>query len=507
MRGLRTNVGDLTHNFVLRHRADVVAVTETWLNEEVEPTFGKVPGYSHWVRKDRENRAGGGVAACFRDGLQTQELEVPLPQQMEALFFRVVLADNSGLLLCVMYRPPRQGRAPLDFLTEELDTLLQRHQCSHVVVAGDLNCHLEQGAYDDLMEVQGLTNHVTFPTHVRGGMLDPVLSDLPDTSVCCQQLGPVGSSDHYAVLVRVELNMTREDAVPRTIWLWGRADWPSMRYALEETNWEEILVVDAEELAQAFTTKLLALQQRHVPSRVYLSRPGDPAWFGFRCKAAAEAKHAAWLRYKRHPTRHNKALHKAACKRVVAACRWAKRRHQEDLKRKLCGPGVGAKTWWSLIKERQGANHQDTIPPLLRTDGSTATSSWDKASLLAASFSKKMRVGDPERPAPHLPLETGSTITHVPVTTGQVEELLRAVEASKATGPDNVSPQTLKNCAKELSGPLSAVFTTCLREKKSGPQCGRRRELFRSTRRTRGLYPAITGRSPCSRWWARCWSG
>ncbi|XP_045130533.1 uncharacterized protein LOC123515742 [Portunus trituberculatus] len=385
-----------SHNFALRHRADVVAVTETWLTGEVEPTFGKVPGYSHWIRKDRENRAGGGVAACFRDGLQTQELEVTVPLQTEALFFRVVLEDNRGLLLCIMYRPPRQGRAPLDFLTEELDTLLLRHQCSHVMVVGDLNCHLEQNAYDDLLEVQGLTNHVTFPTHVRGGMLDPVLSDLPETSVRCQQLGPVGSSDHYAVLARVELNATREDAVPRTIWLWGRADWPTMRRALEEINWGETLVGDAEEQARALTTKLLILQQQYVPSRVYLSRPDDPAWFGFRCKAAAEAKHAAWLRYKRHPTQRNKALHKAACKRVVAACRWAKHRKQEDLKRKLCGPGVGGKTWWSLVKERQGAKHQDAIPPLLRPDGSTATSSWDKASLLATSFSNKMRVGDPE---------------------------------------------------------------------------------------------------------------
>lgn len=107
VRGLRTNVGDLTHNFALRHRADVVAVTETWLTGEIEPTFGKVPGYSHWIRKDRENRAGGGVAACFRDGLQTQELEVTVPLQTEALFFRVVLEDNRGLLLCIMYRPPQ----------------------------------------------------------------------------------------------------------------------------------------------------------------------------------------------------------------------------------------------------------------------------------------------------------------------------------------------------------------------------------------------------------------
>ncbi|MPC09705.1 hypothetical protein E2C01_002323 [Portunus trituberculatus] len=51
VRGLRTNLGDLTHNFVLRHQADIVAVTETWLNGEVEPTFGNIPGYLKSERK------------------------------------------------------------------------------------------------------------------------------------------------------------------------------------------------------------------------------------------------------------------------------------------------------------------------------------------------------------------------------------------------------------------------------------------------------------------------
>ncbi|XP_063876903.1 uncharacterized protein LOC135109454 [Scylla paramamosain] len=44
---------------------------------------------------------------------------------------------------------------------------------------------------------------------------------------------------------------------------------------------------DAETKARTLTTRLLALQQQHVPSQVYLSRPGDPAWFGFRCRASA----------------------------------------------------------------------------------------------------------------------------------------------------------------------------------------------------------------------------
>ena len=70
------------------------------------------------------------MATCFKDGLQTQELDVVLSHLTEALFSRAVLADSSGLLLCVMYRP--QGPSPLDFLTEELDTIFLRQNCSHV---------------------------------------------------------------------------------------------------------------------------------------------------------------------------------------------------------------------------------------------------------------------------------------------------------------------------------------------------------------------------------------
>ena len=50
--------------------------------------------------------------------------------------------------------------------------------------------------------------------------------------------------------------------------------------------------------------------------------------------------------------------------------------------------------------------------------------------------------------------------------TEQVERLLSAVDVTKATGPDEFSPRLLKRCAKELSGPLYAVFTSCLGENK-----------------------------------------
>ena len=52
------------------------------------------------------------MATCFEDGLQKQVLDVVLPHLTEALFFRVVMADNSGFLLCVMYRRPFPGKDP-----------------------------------------------------------------------------------------------------------------------------------------------------------------------------------------------------------------------------------------------------------------------------------------------------------------------------------------------------------------------------------------------------------
>ncbi|KAG0726028.1 hypothetical protein GWK47_037423 [Chionoecetes opilio] len=82
VRGLRTNIGDLTHNCVLRHSADVVVVTETWLNNEVEPTFGKIRGYTQWNRRDRPERTGGGVAVCFKEEVQAQHLDVVPPPHM-----------------------------------------------------------------------------------------------------------------------------------------------------------------------------------------------------------------------------------------------------------------------------------------------------------------------------------------------------------------------------------------------------------------------------------------
>ena len=61
--------------------------------------------------------------------------------------------------------------------------------------------------------------------------------------------------------------------------------------------------------------------------------------------------------------------------------------------------------------------------------------------------------------------ECDQALTEVMVTQEQVERLLRAVDVRKATGPDDISPQVLRHCSKELAWPLATIFTACAREK------------------------------------------
>ncbi|XP_050704884.1 uncharacterized protein LOC126990346 [Eriocheir sinensis] len=126
VRGPRTNIGDLTHSFVLRHRVDIAVVTETWLNSEVELSFARIPGYTHWIRRDRQGRQGGGVAVCLKEGVQAQRLEVETPPTTEAVFLKVILADGTALLLCAMYRPPSSPQpslTPLHYWWQRCPTL------------------------------------------------------------------------------------------------------------------------------------------------------------------------------------------------------------------------------------------------------------------------------------------------------------------------------------------------------------------------------------------------
>ena len=182
VRGFRTNLGDLTHSFVLPLKPDIIATVETFLNSTVPDNYGKISGYTKWHRNDRTNGTKGGIAVCFKNTLQVQPLEVEMPNHLELSFFRLWANSHEALLLCVCYRPQWQGPEPLIFLQDNLDSLLLQFSCKNTIIVGDLNQHLVARAYDDLLDIYGLANHVDFPRHTYQGH-HSILSSLTSSKV------------------------------------------------------------------------------------------------------------------------------------------------------------------------------------------------------------------------------------------------------------------------------------------------------------------------------------
>ena len=384
---------------------------------------------------------GGGIAVCHRNGLQADVLPVDIPEAMELLFLRVILEDRSALLLCAVYRPQWQGSGPLNYLIDHLDGIMTAHNCQNTVIVGDLNQHLVMRAFTELTVVHDLHNHVTFPTHERGGSLDPVLADL----LTALTIAPAREEEHW-----------------RDIWLWEHANWEAARHALAAVTWDELLYGDPHHDATAFTHILHTVQQQYVPRRTYTASPKDQPWFGYRCRIAAERKYSAWTTYKRNPTQRNKTLHRQACKAMTRTAKWAKTRWDACLRRKLNSNQTDPKQWWNLVKEKQSATFRERIPALRKPDGELAITSQAKADLLAQAFSQKMRTREPLRQPPTLPHLTGTSLDGVVITEDDVRRHLKGTNTSKAPGPDGVSPHFLKKCAEQLTWPLTFIFRQCL---------------------------------------------
>ena len=84
---------------------DIVGVTETWLNENDSVNSTNIKGYHSAIRKDRQDRIGGGVAIFIKNNLAAEhvgDLDVP---GLEAVW-AVVNTGRHRILVGVIYRPP-----------------------------------------------------------------------------------------------------------------------------------------------------------------------------------------------------------------------------------------------------------------------------------------------------------------------------------------------------------------------------------------------------------------
>ena len=193
--------------FLSDHSIDILALTETWLTPYTLPsTLNSLtpPGYSI-IHSPRPQGKGGGLALILRSHLKVSTISLPLFTSFESLCVRLTIASSSFTFL-IIYRPPSPSTTTL--FQAEFSTLLEDliSSPSELIITGDFNIHVDDpnsssgSSFLSLLDTFGLSQLVSFPTHLAGHTLDLLITRSTSSLFSDIDYTFPSLSDHYAVL-------------------------------------------------------------------------------------------------------------------------------------------------------------------------------------------------------------------------------------------------------------------------------------------------------------------
>ena len=183
---------ELTNNNV-----DFCIITETWLKPAIPSHLECRNGFS-MIRKDRENRQGGGVAVICRNDWKLERLH-GFQNPYECLWTKIS-TPNSEYYVAAVYHPASSEYLSgylLDFLIDAVERLLSSTPNARLIIAGDVN----QLDINCLLSQHSLAQIVKIPT--RGAStLDVFITNFPQLWTKVRAIKSLARSDHLAVLVK-----------------------------------------------------------------------------------------------------------------------------------------------------------------------------------------------------------------------------------------------------------------------------------------------------------------
>jgi len=177
----------------------VISISETKLDETIQDEEIKIQGYN-LIRNDR-NRNGGGVACYVRDDIHFNIRE-ELVDEMESIFFDIILPKSKPILLGVVYRPPNQ----LNFLSNFSDKLssIFGTNFQEIYILGDINIDKKSPLakqYKEICCLHGLKQLINSPTRITvntATILDHILTNSKE-KVTDSGVIDISLSDHQMI--------------------------------------------------------------------------------------------------------------------------------------------------------------------------------------------------------------------------------------------------------------------------------------------------------------------
>lgn len=458
------------HNLVASHEANIVAVTETWLNANV--LDGEIlPQRFCLHRKDRSatcpDRRGGGILLAIDATLASsrrQDLEPPC----EILVCEIAPTGSAKIAVILCYRPPNSDT---DAFVVHLEQTLHRvcRQYSRICLLGDFNLPgikwthppVTTSNFDlmfvHLMDSYNLCQLNVIPSNVHNHFLDLIFSNTENLISDVSGHNDEFPSDHAVLHFNVNMKHTKTQGPKRVRYNYKRADYAGLFTQLRSILSVDIAnCTDVNELWSYCYNAICQAVDLAVP-KASANRSGNAPWIDGEARHEIHRRNTAWRRAKQLGTAEAWTQFRVIRNRCKAFLR-SKYDHFVHSLGVTCKRNP--KRFWSFFKAKANSR---SIPVTVHLHDVESSDPLAKATLFNEYFTSVFNNDAmPVPPDPHPPFVVNSSIPDPVFTLDHVHSILRSLNQNKACPPKDISPVILSKCADVLAPLLNVLFNVSI---------------------------------------------
>ena len=192
---------------------DIMCLSETWLDDTVLDADLAIDGFT-LLRKDRQNRTGGGVAMYVKHDITFSDRpDLSTSDESEIVWVEIVTTQNCpNVLLACVYRPPNATNEYFECLVDSIEKASTEDK--EMVITGDMNFayvfdeNLHSNPLFMIENLFSLTQLIKSPTRVTlttSTLLDVILSSCPDNH-SITGVHKSTFSDHYLIYTNLNIS-------------------------------------------------------------------------------------------------------------------------------------------------------------------------------------------------------------------------------------------------------------------------------------------------------------
>ncbi|CAG2217784.1 unnamed protein product [Mytilus edulis] len=292
--------------------------------------------------------------------------------------------------------------------------------------------------------------------------LDVLFTSHPGQLNRCKTIPPLGNSDHDIVLLDFSHGLQKPKQQKRKIYLWKKANIAMINQHLKE-KYNIFKNTDFEDVNSLWTNikgLILDAINQHVPTRNTLTKHSHP-WMNSELRRLSNKKQRAYTLAKSSGKTRDIKKYKFLKSQLQKEARQAHSNYMEDIVSDDLQKNP--KRFWSYVKSRKQDASQ--IVTLKSKDGFLHSDTDTKVSILNQQFQSVYTKEDTST-LPDLGTSPHPTMDNIVIHERGVYKLLKGLRPFKATGPDEVPTNILKQAAESLAPYLTRMFQLSLDEGK-----------------------------------------